>query len=49
MTMTFTNEWYYITAAYAATWIGFLGYLVYLARVTRRAEKNYEAGRGRTP
>jgi CcmD family protein len=47
--MTFTNEWNYIIAAFAATWIGFLGYMVYLSRVTRRAEKAYEAGKGRTP
>jgi CcmD family protein len=47
--MTFTNEWNYIIAAFGATWIGFLGYMVYLARVTRRAEKKYEEGHGRAP
>jgi CcmD family protein len=45
MTMVFANEWNYIIAAYVVTWLGLGGYSIYLARLTRRAEQDYEAAR----
>jgi CcmD family protein len=34
-----TNEWSYITAAYALTWLTLGGYALYLWRRARRAER----------
>ena len=35
--MNNTNEWAFVVAAYAITWITLAGYGIYLARVRRRA------------
>ena len=43
--MVFANEWNYIIAAYVVTWLGLGGYSIYLARLTKRAEQDYEAAR----
>ena len=43
--MTFANEWNYIIAAYVVTWVGIGGYSIYLTRLTKRAEQEYEAAK----
>jgi hypothetical protein len=40
-----TGEWSYVTAAYAAAWICFIGYAVRLVRITMRARRDYDAAR----
>jgi CcmD family protein len=45
MMPTFTNEWNFVYAAYVVAWIALGGYSIYLARLTRRAEQEYEAAR----
>jgi CcmD family protein len=37
-----TNNWSFITAAYAVAWIGLAGYWVFLHRTVRRARVRYE-------
>jgi CcmD family protein len=44
-----TNEWNYIIAAYVVTWIAVAGYSFYLVRLTRRAERAYDAARRAAP
>ena len=41
--MVFANEWNYIIAAYVVTWLGLGGYTIYLARLAKRAERDYDA------
>jgi CcmD family protein len=43
--MQFADEWFYIKLAYGITWAGLLGYSIYLARLTKRAEQDYDAAR----
>ena len=43
--MSFANEWNYIIAAYVVTWLGLGGYAIYLARLTKRAEQDFDAAR----
>jgi len=43
--MQFTDEWFFIKLAYTVTWVALLGYTVYLARLAKRAEQDYEAAR----
>ena len=42
------NEWNYIIAAYAAVWVGFIAFAIRLARLSRRADEDYHAARGRS-
>jgi CcmD family protein len=44
------DEWPYVIAAYAATWVAVIGYAIHLTRVVRRAESlRDQAERGARP
>jgi CcmD family protein len=36
------NEWSWVTAAYAVTWVVLIGYTTYVGRRLRRARQNDE-------
>ena len=43
------SNWTFVIAAFVLTWVALLGYLLHLARVTRRARELHEsATRGTT-
>ena len=39
------SEWNYVVAAYVLTWVGILGYAVYVSRRLRRAADGLAAAR----
>ena len=40
------GNWTFITAAYAAAWVGVVGYWIFVHRAVRRARKRYEQSVG---